>query len=169
VVEQVMGENASLRDYFLDPGFVYVPGEATRVCAVASSGIVVTVFDRIKGIGGAAHYVLPIRNGKAATTKYAAPAIVSLVGILVNSGSKSMNLEAHIVGGAANPEVEGFIVGLAEENVRVSHEILGKLGIQVAGTDLGGGRGRKIAFHTGTGELIVAKVDRIRTSDWYPR
>jgi chemotaxis protein CheD len=41
-------------------------------------------------------------------------------------------------------------------------------GIRVVSEDTGGEKGRKIVFNTGTNEVAVLKVDRLRKGDWYP-
>ena len=93
---------------------------------------------------------------------------MALAQMFFKNGSSHLDLEAHFCGGAVNPESANYISGQSEENVKVGLEILSKLGIAIAGKDVGGHRARKIAFHTGTGEIMVAKVDTVRATDWYP-
>ena len=163
-----MNGELALRDFFIQPGFVCVPAASTRLCAVVSSGVAITLYDKKLQTGGMSHYVFPYRRGAESTATYAAPAIVSLVDLLIGRGSKKEDLEAQLFGGAMNQESDRFVEELAEENVNVGLEILDKLGIPVASTDIGGTRGRKLIFYPESGEVVVAKVDRIRESDWYP-
>ena len=163
-----MEQESAVRDFFIQPGYVCFSDGKSRLSVVVSSGVVVTLFDKATGKGGMAHYVLPYRNGADAKPIYAAPAIVALVDMFKKSGSDLTQLEAHLYGGARNPESEFFLEGVAENNVTVGKELLQKIGIQLVSEDTGGNRGRKIVFDVTNGDTIVAKVDRIRATDWYP-
>lgn len=163
-----MDHQLHLRDYFLQPGYLCVPPEPTRLSVVAASGIALTLFDPQRKRGGMGHYIRPRRERGASTTHFAAPAIVSLVEMMGHAGSEPTALEAHIYGGAVSPDAGPHDTAVSAENIQVAEELLEKLRIPLAGKDVGGTRGRKILFHTGTGEVVVARVERIRASDWYP-
>lgn len=163
-----MEHDLHLRDYFLQPGYLCVPPEPTRLAVVASSGIALTLFDAERKRGGMGHYIRPRRERGASTTHFAAPAIVSLVEMMRHGGAVPGALEAHIYGGAVSPDAGIQDAAISAENVKVAEELLEKLRIPLAGKDVGGTRGRKILFNTGTGEVVVARVERIRASDWYP-
>ncbi len=156
------------RDYFIKPGYVYVPAEQTHLRTVVASGIGVTLFDRSRKIGGMSHYIRPFREKGSSTAVFAAPALTALARMLMDTGSIRSDLEAHFYGGAVNPQAAGYEPGISEDNIRIGLEILGKLGIAVVGQDVGGERARKIVFHTGTGEIMMAKVEAVRATDWYP-
>nr|WP_243436097.1 chemotaxis protein CheD [Acanthopleuribacter pedis] len=116
------------------------------------------------------HYFRPIRvAGQPATSIYAAPALAWLIRQFLQAGSRREDLEAQIFGGAENRNAADYEPGLGNENVRAGREILQQQGIEIGTMDVGGFRGRKIVFNCRTGESIVARVDRIRSSDWYPR
>ncbi|MEF2144741.1 MAG: chemotaxis protein CheD [Desulfovibrionaceae bacterium] len=117
-----------------------------------------------------ANYARPYREkGVPSTAKYAAPAIVTLVRMLLESGSVVADLETHLIGGGSNPEAEGYQEGLGDQNVKVGLELLDKLNLSSVDMDVGGNWGRKVVFHSATGELVLARVERIRSSDWYPQ
>ncbi len=156
------------RDHFIKPGYVYMPVEPTQLRTVVASGIAVTVFDRRRKIGGMGHYIRPYREKGLSTAIFAAPALAALTRMFLDSGSGISDLETHFYGGARNEQAAGFKPGISEENIRIGKEILTKIGITLSGQDVGGERGRKIVFHTGTGEIMMAKVEAVRASDWYP-
>jgi len=85
---------------------------------------------------------------------------------MIEAGSKKRHLEAQILGGAYDPERCSRDVGA--ENVRVARRVLMREGIRVVSEDTGGQKGRKIVFNTGTNEVAVLKVGRLRKGDWYP-
>jgi len=155
------------RDIIMPPGCVCQPADSARLCAVVASGVAVTVFDRRLALGGMGHYARPYRKGDLSTALYACPAIVSLVGMLQDAGSMVEDLDACLYGGAVNTHASGYVEGFSEDNVRVGLEVLQKLSVRVQSLDVGGAYGRKIVFHTGTGEAVVAKVEKLRSTDWY--
>lgn len=163
-----MENEVRVRDLFLNPGYVCVPPEPARLAVVAASGVAVTLYDPDNRRGGMGHYIRPIREAGFSTAMFAAPSIVTLAQMMFAAGSVPSGIEAHLYGGASNSEADGFAPELAEENVRVGEELLARMGISLAGKDVGGTRARKIIFHTATGETVVAKVERVRSSDWYP-
>lgn len=163
-----MRNSIQVSDFLLQPGYVCVPEEPTRLAVVAASGVAVTVFDAKRRHGGMGHYIRPVREAGLSTAMFAAPAIVALVRMLFAAGSTAKDLEAHIYGGAENPRVEGYVPGLGRRNVQVGEEVLGVMGVCLVGKDVGGPRARKVVFHSATGETVVARVERVRETDWYP-
>lgn len=152
----------------LHPGLVLAPPAPTKLCVVAAAGVAVTVYDRLRRRGGMGYYLHPRRRRGQSTTLYAAPAIVALVEAFLSTGSLAQHLETALYGGAENPEAPGFEPGRAWSNVAVAQDVMRKLGVPPAAMDTGGNRARKIAFHSATGETLVAHVAAVRADDWYP-
>ncbi|MBU2546827.1 MAG: chemotaxis protein CheD [Proteobacteria bacterium] len=163
-----MAYEVQTSNLYLKPGHVFLPAEPTQIWSVAASGIAVLIFDQRQKRGGMAHYSRPYREKGISTAIYAAPAIVALVQMFRESGSSDKDLEAQIYGGSVNPSAPNYEKGLDEDNAKVGFELLRKMGLPIIGRDVGGPRARKIVFQSGTGETLVAKVDRVRESDWYP-
>ncbi|MHC4872270.1 MAG: chemotaxis protein CheD [Planctomycetota bacterium] len=157
------------RDFFVEPGYVCVPAKPAKLAVVVSSGVAVALFDRKKKKGGLGHYIEPYRRHGLSTAMFAAPAIVSLVNMFLDHGCSKEDIEAHIFGGAENSDSSRHNDRVGNENIAVGLEILKKMNIRISTQDTGGTMGRKIVFHTGTGETVVAKVEKIRESDWYPQ
>ena len=158
-----------VQDAFIEPGYAYLPAVPTRLSTVVASGVAVAMYDVRREVGGMNHYVFPKRRQDApSTARFALPAIVALFNMLRDSGSRTEDIEVHMFGGASNSQSERHVPGLAEDNVRVGREILAKLKLTKIHADTGGARGRKVIFNTKTGETVVAIVERIRESDWYP-
>jgi chemotaxis protein CheD len=153
---------------FLPPGSLCLPRESSRLCTVVASGVAVTIFDRERRMGGMGHYFHPKRLNGDSTPVFAAPALVELVRMFRDRGSRPAALETYLYGGSDNPGVPGFDPGRSMLNVRVGFEILEKLGVKIAGTDVGGRFARKLVFCSATGQSIMARVLRVRGADWYP-
>ena len=164
-----MPQPITIRKVFLQPGFVCLPAEESVLCAVASSGVICTMYDERRKRGGMGVYAFPFRQkNKPSTAFFAGPALFSLFHLLLKDGSCRDDLEAYLYGGAENPLAAGFSPTFAETNIRAGKDLLRKFGVKLAGSDLGGRWGRKIAFNSSTGETLLAKTDKIRETDWYP-
>ncbi len=164
-----MAEEFVPQRVMIEPGYVFVPAEPVNLCAVVASGVAVTLFDTHRGIGGMTNYLYPRRRDDVpATPLFALPAIAGLLQMLRKGGSHPRHIEASIFGGAANTNSPHYVQGLSEDNLKVGGEILQLFKIEVTNRDVGGHRGRKVVFDAGTGETMIACVDNLRSSDWYP-
>ena len=118
-------------------------------------------------VGGMNHFQFPlVEHRDKATARYGNVATRALIKMMVDAGSEPEHLEAQIFGGAYNKETSGEDIG--RENIRIARAILRKSRIQLVSEDVGGERGRKIVFNTGSNEIAVLRVDKIRKGDWHP-
>lgn len=164
-----MSSDLKIVEYFVEPGFICLPPKELTLYAVAGSGIVVTLYDRLREIGGMSYFYRPVRPDKKDNKPiYALPSITGIISMFLDAGSVKENLEAQVFGGADNHNVAGYQPNIAAENIRAVFTILKLKNIQVSSFDVGSERGRKIAFNSRTGETMVAKVNKIRAKDWYP-
>ncbi len=155
------------KDYFLRPGYIYLPAKPTTISTVLGSSVAVTLYDKSKKIGGMNHFLYPYIEAKEKTTaQYGNIAILTLIRMMISNGSKSTHLEAQIIGGAFNVEHSNRNIG--SDNHQTAKRILTSKGIKIVSEDIGGELGRKIVFNTGSYEIVIIKVERLRESDWYP-
>jgi len=118
-------------------------------------------------MGGMNHFQYPfIRDPRVATARYGNVATLGLIRLMVEEGSQLKHLEVQIFGGAHNPSLLSRNVG--RENIMAARKVLAAQRIKVVSEDVGGEKGRKLVFDTAANEVAVMKVDRLRTSDWYP-
>lgn len=154
-------------NYFLKPGYIFVSNRPTVISTVLGSCVAVCIYDRKRKVGGMNHFQLPSTNEKeASTARYGNVATLTLIGMMLNEGSKVKHMEAQIFGGAFNPRVTRMDIG--RQNIRVARAILIKKGIRIVSEDVGGEKGRKIVFDTSSNEVAIMKVDKIRKGDWHP-
>ena len=156
------------RTLFMRSGFLCLPSLPTRLCTIVASGVAVTVYDRRQRLGGVGHYSHPVRMGKVSSPDFAAPALVGLIRMFTKAGSDPRHLETYLYGGADNPAAPDYPGLRGSLNLRTGYEILGKLGVRVSGSDVGGRFARKLVFYTGTGECMLAKVTDVEAEAWYP-
>jgi len=157
----------TVQNYFLEPGYLYLPSAPTIISTVLGSSVGVSIYDKKRNVGAMNHFLYPSTNDRAkATGMYGNIATMAIVKMLVDRGSDIRHLEAQVIGGAFDSKVCEKNIGL--ENTGVARSILLKKGVKVISEDTGGKIGRKIMFNTLTGEIVVIKVERLRTGDWYP-
>jgi chemotaxis protein CheD len=165
-----MFENSDLpatTNYFLKPGYIFMPTEPTVVSTVLGSCVAVILWDRKRKTGGINHFQLPTcKNIEKPTARYGDASTLMLIRMMIQDGSKRKHLEAQIFGGAYNNEISSKDVG--RENIRIARRVLASHGIRVVSEDVGGERGRKIIFDAVLNEVAVLKVERLRKGDWHP-
>lgn len=155
------------QDYFLKPGFIYLPDRPTTISTVLGSSVAVSLYDRSLRLGGMNHFRFPyIESREKTTALYGNIAVLTLIRMMTANGSNISNLEAQVFGGAFNSECSKRDIG--HDNLNTARNILTGKKIKIISEDIGGELGRKIVFNTGTCEIVILKVDRLRDSDWYP-
>lgn len=160
-------EKPVTRDYFLKPGYIYLPEKPTVISTVLGSSVSVSLYDRRLKTGGMNHFLFPWVGGQDRTTAvYGNIAVPTLIRMMMENGSRRTHLEAQIFGGAYNDEFSPKDIG--GDNFRAARRILAKKRIKIVSEDVGGSKGRKVVFNTMTYEIGILKVDRLRESDWYP-
>lgn len=155
------------KEYFLKPGFVYLPEKATTISTVLGSSVSVALYDKSLKIGGMNHFLFPYASkGKEATTLYGNVSMMTLIRMMKANKSKPSNMQAQIFGGAFNAEYSSKDVGKA--NLNAARHLLLSHQIKIISQDIGGELGRKIVFNTSTCETLTLKVENLRKTDWYP-
>lgn len=153
--------------YFLQPGYIFVPGQNISISTVIGSGVSVCIYNRKKRIGGMNHFQFPYMGTKGKTTAlYGNVSTMALIKIMLAHESRKKDFEAQIFGGAYNPQKKNKDIG--RENIEIARKILLKSKISIISEDVGGEKGRKVVFNTSTNEVAVLKVDSLRDIDWYP-
>jgi len=154
--------------YHLEPGGVFTCGEPAMVSAVLGTCVAVCLHDRRLKIGGMNHFLYPKTKAFARpNSEYATASIPALIKQMQRQGSRLRDIEAQIFGGG---EFVGAIIGgnIGQKNIKMARKILKRNGIKVVSEDVGGLKGRRLIFHTGTNEALVMKTHRIRRGDYYP-
>jgi chemotaxis protein CheD len=163
-------EKPVTRDYFLKPGYIYLPEKPTVISTVLGSSVSVSLYDKKLKTGGMNHFLFPVVGaGKQTTALYGNIAVLTLIRMMLENGSHLSNMEAQIFGGAYNTiDFSGDTRNIGHDNFTTARNILNQKRIKIVSEDVGGELGRKIVFNTLTYEILTLKVDRLRESDWYP-
>jgi len=147
--------------HFLYPSALHTPKKPCIVTTILGSCVAVCLFDPILKVGGINHYMLPLWNGEGLPSpKYGNIAINKLIKKMADQGSMRHNMIAKIFGGAekSEPTSNHFFIG--RRNIQIAEEILKEENIKIVGQSTGGYKGRKLQFHTHTGEVYMKYVMR---------
>lgn len=171
--DRVADQQIQPLEFFLRPGYVMAHKEDMIIRCVLGSCVAVSMYDRKKRFGGMNQFIWPtFESVSRPTVTFGAAAIPTLFRLLVDMGAKKRHMEAQIFGGAS-PE-RHYRNGrptrrddVGRENCEIARSILKRMGVPVVSEDVGGCKGRKVVYHTGTNETIICKVNDIRKTDWY--
>jgi len=147
--------------YLLPADLAAVDGDSPRtMMTVLGSCVSVCLWDRRGRGGGMNHYVLPRRGPSGElTARYGDVSIPMLVSRLLALGVARDDLRAKIFGGAhVLPDVPAGGRTLGGDNVEVAVKAMHAEGIPIISEDVGGTRGRKLAFNTSDGTALVWRL-----------
>ena len=151
-------------EYLLQPGYLIVPGEPMLIYMILGSCVSVIIFNRKQQKSGCCHFMVPqVTGDDSPKPKHGTAAILALIRMLLEHGGARDDLEAQVIGGSDLP---GRTLG--KENVEIAVKVLTKKGIHITSVDTGGDKARKVIYNTESNHVAIIKVEKIRSSDWYP-
>jgi chemotaxis protein CheD len=147
--------------HYLHAGQYFASDQPTAVTTILGSCVAVCLWNPRLRVGGMNHFLLPDWAGRGrASPRFGNVAIASLIENLLSLGSKLTNLEAKIFGGASVIDThrtgEGHLLG--DRNINVARLVLKEEKIAILNEDVGGHVGRKVIYHTDSGEAWVKKL-----------
>ncbi|MFA6195407.1 MAG: chemotaxis protein CheD [Sulfurimonas sp.] len=149
---------------FIHVGQIHVDVAPAAISTVLGSCVSVCLYDKIQGIGGMNHYLLPFWNGNGLQSpKFGNIAIPKLIETMLDRGATLKNMEAKIFGGASmNASVlDNMMIG--QKNILVAKEILNEYKIAIVAEDVGEQNGRKIQFNLEYGKVLLKYIVRSNT------
>jgi chemotaxis protein CheD len=143
---------------FVQGGEVFAAAEPTEVVTVLGSCVAVCLFDPGTRTGGVNHFLLS-SGPEPGSARFGPGAMQLLLERRRALGARHHALRAKVFGGAAvlgtDPRTGH---GIGEQNVELAYRLLAGEGIAVRNADVGGTHGRKLVFHTDTGDAWVATL-----------
>ena len=142
-------------DATVEMGRIAVARAPESLTAILGSCIGVTLYHPEARIGAMAHVVLP-KSAERNTLpgKFADTVIPRMIQEIQKTGAGRSGLVAKMAGGACMFGKTGpFQIGQA--NADAVRQALDGAGIRILATDIGGSKGRRIAFNAGNGELTI--------------
>ena len=149
-------------EHFLFPSGLFVDKKPHEVQTVLGSGIAVCLFDTKFQFGGINHYMLPVWNGEGIPSpKYGDVAIELLLERMISLGASKHHLIAKVFGGAAQyTQNRTSILDIGDRNTQAAVQLLKKNGVNIMAQNVGGNVGRKIIFHTHTGQVFMRLFEK---------
>jgi chemotaxis protein CheD len=144
------------------PGEYYYTGKNMLIVTVLGSCVSACIRDRVTGLGGMNHFMLPDGGGDAgspvsASMRYGTFAMEVLINDLLKAGARREHLEAKVFGGGA--VLRGFTaLNVGERNAAFVMNFLKTERIPVLAEDLNDIYPRKVYFFPKTGKVLVKKL-----------
>ncbi|HWC95501.1 MAG TPA: chemotaxis protein CheD [Candidatus Sulfopaludibacter sp.] len=153
-----------LPDLNLQPGELYLARGPAILRTILGSCVGVAFWCRRLQAGALCHGVLPLCPGQCAPGdkhRYVDESIRYLAGEFDKLGVRRQEIVVKVFGGAdvlgvSRSRSERPTVGA--QNCTAALETLASEGFMVSASDMGGRRGRRIHFHTGTGEVLLHRL-----------
>lgn len=151
------------------PGEYYTTNKDIVIVTVLGSCVSACIRDRVSGIGGMNHFMLPDGSPADASSpvsesaRYGTYAMEVLINQLLKSGARRENLEAKIFGGGN--VLSGFTaINVGEKNATFVRKYLRDESIRVVGEDLNDIYPRKVYFFPKTGRVLVKKLKQMHNN-----
>lgn len=151
---------ATYQTHYLYPSAIFAHRRPHLVTTILGSCVAVCFWDPVQSIGGINHFMLPLWNGQGlASPKYGNIAIEKLLEKMIELGSKKENIKAKIFGGSQRLQSQVNSMEIGKRNIILAQQYLQDERIPIVSTNVGGSRGRKIIFHTHTGDVMMKFIN----------
>lgn len=150
------------------PGEYYFTPKDMLIVTVLGSCVAACIRDRVTGIGGMNHFMLPDGGNDpdspiSASMRYGTYAMEILINDLLKAGARRENLEAKVFGGGN--VLRGFVaINVGERNAQFVRDYLKAEGIRVVAEDLNDVHPRKVYFFPRTGKVLVKKLKQLNNN-----
>jgi len=150
----------------ISPGEYYYTDQDMVIVTVLGSCVSACIRDRVSGIGGMNHFMLP--DGASSdrdspvseSMRYGTYAMEVLINQLLKGGARRENLEAKVFGGGN--VLRGFTsMNVGERNANFVLKFLQAEQIKITGEDLNDIYPRKVYFFPKTGRVLVKKLRQL--------
>ncbi|MBP0596940.1 chemoreceptor glutamine deamidase CheD [Herbaspirillum sp. LeCh32-8] len=150
------------------PGEYFFTHKDMMIVTVLGSCVSACIRDRVSGIGGMNHFMLPDGGGDdgspvSASARYGNYAMEILINDVLKAGARRENLEAKVFGGGN--VLRGFsAINVGERNAEFVRRYLKAENIRVVAEDLNDIWPRKVYFFPRTGKVLVKKLKQLHNN-----
>lgn len=147
------------------PGEYYVTTQNEMVTTVLGSCVSACIRDRVFGIGGMNHFMLPVdttgegwsgaKDLLSSATRYGNYAMEHMINDILKNGGHRKNLEAKVFGGG---QIIATMTDVGRKNIDFVLGYLEQEGLKIASQDLGDIYPRKVNYFPATGRVRVKKL-----------
>jgi chemotaxis protein CheD len=150
------------------PGEYYVTAGEELITTVLGSCVAACVRDRVFGVGGMNHFMLPVSaDGKgwngtddilSTATRYGNYAMEHMINDILKHGGHKRHLEAKIFGGGRMMDT---LSDVGARNIEFVREYLAIEGIHIVGESVGDIYPRKVIYVPATGKALVKRLKHL--------
>src|SRR4051794_28008200 len=150
------------------PGEYYFTSKDMLIVTVLGSCVSACIRDRVSGLGGMNHFMLPDGGSDtsspiSASMRYGTYAMEVLINDLLKAGARRENLEAKVFGGGN--VLRGFIaINVGERNAQFVRDYLHAENIRIVAEDLNDIHPRKVYFFPRSGKVLVKKLKQLNNN-----
>lgn len=150
------------------PGEYYFTAKDMMIVTVLGSCVAACIRDRVSGVGGMNHFMLPesandASNPISASMRYGTYAMEVLINDLLKAGARRENLEAKVFGGGN--VLSGFLaINIGERNAQFVRRYLQTENIKIVAEDLNDVHPRKVYYFPRTGKVFVRKLNQLNNN-----
>lgn len=145
------------------PGEYFVTTHNEAIYTTLGSCISACIRDRISGVGGMNHFMLPISAGTSSlkatdnsvSARYGNYAMEHLINDILKNGGKRQNLEVKIFGGG---RIIANMTDVGMRNIAFAHDYLETEGLKVSSEDVGDTFPRLVVYFPATGKVRVKRL-----------
>ncbi len=145
------------------PGEYYVTLHGEMIVTVLGSCVSACIRDRVFGIGGMNHFMLPIgteggstnQQWNCAATRYGNFAMEALINDILKNGGKRENLEVKVFGGGMILE---HMTNIGKMNISFVHDFIKTESLNLLAEDLGDVYPRKVHYFPHNGKVKMKKL-----------
>ena len=145
------------------PGEYFVTLNDEAIYTTLGSCISACIRDRVSGIGGMNHFMLPVSASSgswkaadnSASTRYGNFAMEHLINGILKNGGKRQNLEAKIFGGG---RIIANMTDVGMRNIAFARDYLEMEGLKVTSEDVGDEFPRLVVYFPATGKVRVKRL-----------
>jgi len=142
-------------------GEFYSSKRPTVISTLLGSCVAACLFDPVTRVGGMNHILLPGKanmTGFNTSARYGINAMELLINDIMKHGGNRHHLVAKVFGGAHLLSAISIENGVGRQNVALVEEFLQREGIRIICRNVGGHAGRKIYFHSDTGDVFLKHI-----------
>ncbi|MFA6921221.1 MAG: chemoreceptor glutamine deamidase CheD [Gallionella sp.] len=145
------------------PGEYYVTANNEGVYTTLGSCISACIRDRVSGIGGMNHFMLPASGDAdgwkstslSAATRYGNFAMEHLINVILKNGGKRQNLEVKLFGGG---RILQNMTDVGMRNITFARDYIQTEGLKVIAEDVGDIFPRMVVYFPATGKVRVKRL-----------
>ncbi|MBN2654057.1 MAG: chemotaxis protein CheD [Nitrospirae bacterium] len=163
----MMRNYLKIKRVYLKPGEMHFAESPTIVTTVLGSCVSVVMYSTRNGVGAICHGMLPTYKGKMSFDlvsseglRYVDFAIERMLKKFHDKGIAESELDVKLFGGAEMlPNSQsGTNLTVGRQNIEIARKIIDARSLDLVTFDVGGLQGRKIIFHTHTGDVYLKRL-----------